>query len=171
MNNIPQYAINDVKFGVDKEEELHDFFNSYFECEFKTTSHFSHIDYISESKKIIIELKSRRCKYDTYSTTMISVFKIKSLLKKVEMGYSVYLFFNFDDGLFFYVLDRFNKDWVQSGGRMDRGKFEYKHMGYYYIPICQLHNVDLSDELPKENPVLKRQDAMGQKSLIDYFNK
>lgn len=169
--NIPEYAMNDVKFGIEKENELHSFFNSYFECDFKTTSHYDHKDYISESKKIIIELKSRRCKYDTYPTTMVSVFKIKSLLRKVENGYRVYLFFNFENGLYFYCLDRFNKDWIQTGGRMDRGRVEIKNYGYYYIPINELHNVDLSDELPKESPKLVRQNAMGTKSIYDYFNK
>ena len=169
--NIPQYAINDVKFGVEKEKKLHDFFNSYFDTEFKTTSHYDHKDYVCENKKIIIELKSRRCRSNSFRTTMISVFKIKSLLKKVENGYRVYLFFNFEDGLFFYVLDRYNKDWIGSGGRCDRGRVEIKNYGYYYIPVCQLHNVDLSDEMPKENPKLFRQNAMGTKSLIDYFNK
>jgi len=124
---------------------------------------------LCETKKIIIELKSRRCNYDTYPTTMISVFKIKSLLRKVENGYRVYIFFNFTDGLYFYCLDRLNESYIQSGGRMDRGRVEIKN--YYFIPVSQLHNVDLSDQLPKKNPVLKRQNAMGGKSIYEYFQK
>ena len=165
---IPNYSREDTKYGVEKENELEGFFNNYFETKFQTTEHYNDIDYICKNKKIIIELKSRRCVYKDYQTTMISLYKIKSLMKKVQSGYNVYLFFNFTDGLYFYKLEKMNNEWIQSGGRMDRGKFEYKHQGYYYIPIEFLEEAIL---LPKESPVLFRQNAMNFKSINEYFEK
>ena len=166
---LPSYSSEDTKYGLEKENKLHSFFNSYFETEFKTTNHFNIDDYVCETKKIIIELKSRRCKYNDYPTSMISLYKIKALMRKVECGYKVYIFFNFTDGLYFHCLDRLNESYIQSGGRMDRGRVEIKN--YYFIPINELNNVDLSDELPRECPALVRQNAMGGKSIYDYFQK
>ena len=91
---------------------------------------------LSKEGNPLIELKSRRCKSDTYPTTMIGFNKLQMAKRQSK---DVYFCFGFTDGLFFHKVENDNDYHIQKGGRWDRGKAEINN--YVYIPINQLTKV------------------------------
>jgi hypothetical protein len=133
---------DDSKYGFGAERELKEAIEKYLDIQLQTTDKTHIFDYINEDKKILVELKSRRCKKTQYRTTMISCYKIQEAMKKIEQGYTIYLFFNFRYKLCIYELKVINKDWISSGGRWDRFREEINN--YYFIPVDML--TDLSKD-------------------------
>ena len=80
------------------------------------------------------EVKSRRCKHNTYNTTMIGYNKIQWIIQNNIKD--VYFIFVFNDGDYYYKYNPDHNFEINLGGRNDRGKPEYKN--YYYIPITKL---------------------------------
>ena len=135
-----QCLVQDRLFGFDQEEKLKEIIEKHLDIELERTDKSCVYDFVNEEKKILIELKSRRCGKNKYKSTMISCHKIGELLKKVEEGYTIYLFFNFCDKICYYELKEYNEKWVSISGRFDRYRDELNN--YYFIPIEEL--TDLS---------------------------
>ena len=120
----------DLKFGFQQEDTLlPKICNKYGDDIFKTEQ-MCRWDY--ESETVLIELKSRRIKKNTYPTTMIGKVKVDLMLEK---GKRVIAIFKFTDGVYEIEItaDNICKFLTQVGGRSDRGVDERDL--YYYIPI------------------------------------
>ena len=65
------------------------------------SSKYSVLDFHSNKSKLVCEVKGRRCKSDTYETTMIGSNKIELAHSLAKKGYTILLFFDFLDGLFY----------------------------------------------------------------------
>ena len=125
----------DYKFGIQQEKTLLPTLKKTFENSLEKTKN-KYCLYDFEGDTILIELKSRRCKSDTYSTTMIGENKLQ-MAKRQEKD--VYFCFGFTDGLFYHKFENDNEYHIEKGGRWDRGKAEIND--YVYIPISQLTKV------------------------------
>ena len=128
--------VKDRLYGFDQEEKMKEIIEKALDIKLERSDKNAVYDFINKDKKILIELKSRRCRKNQYKTTMISCHKIGELLKKVEEGYTVYLFFNYLDCVCYYEFTQYNKDWVSVSGRWDRFRDELNN--YYFIPIEEL---------------------------------
>jgi len=125
----------DLEFGCNKEKELLQKLKT-LDPDILFTKKFCCYDY--ESDNTIIELKSRRNKYNKYPTTMIGNNKIKNFL---SLDKDVYLVFSFTDGIYYVKCDDelIKKCDICKGGRYDRGRPEVKE--YCYIPINLLNPI------------------------------
>ena len=125
---------NDYQFGRTKEGEVLQKMNEFFKDNIKQTSErFDTKDYLGE--KYNYELKSRRIKYNAYSTTIIPTDKVKE-------GNDYMFLFNFTDGLYYIhydpeVFKTFRKDIFErrDGGQNNPNKL------YWYIPIENLTQI------------------------------
>lgn len=138
---INQYH-KDCKLGDEGEKAIKPMLEEFFNTNFKKTSRYHTFDFISENRKIYIELKTRRCCKNQYPSTMIPYHKIIKgfdIIKKAEENKKkkkIYIVFKFTDKTCYFRLkkDTFNKEkWVRKGGRFDRGRPEVKE--YAYIPV------------------------------------
>lgn len=124
---------SDVKFGLEQEELIKDIMLDYFKIPYlNKTSQFNEFDYYYNN--IYFEVKSRRCKYNTYPTTMIGYNKIKNLRKNGIK--ECYFIFNFEDDIYCYKYNDNDNFEIMKSGRFDRGLNEIKN--YYHIPINKL---------------------------------
>jgi hypothetical protein len=96
------------------------------------------MDFIDENGNYY-EIKSRRTKYETYSTTMISANKIKFCKKDTTKRYI--FFFTFSNGDYYYEYNPLDQFGFGLGGRIDRGRDERRQ--YCYIPIKLLKKLEL----------------------------
>ena len=72
---------------------------------------------------------------------MIGYNKIKKGIDLIKQGYTIYLAFEFTDGLYYYTLtETVNRKWIRAGGRKDRGRDEIKK--YFYIPTKMLRKIE-----------------------------
>jgi len=131
MNHIRQ---RDLKYGFQKEDDLFSKMKDKYGENICKTKALSRVDY--ESDDVEVELKSRRNKYRTYPTTMISKGKIDYMLNSDKQSFCA---FNFTDGLYDIKItpDIISKFELRDGGRWDRGRAELNQ--YYYIPIEMLN--------------------------------
>ena len=120
--------------------KLQNFFNNTL----TKLDYYDNFDFIDDKQEIYIELKSRRCKINTYDTTMVGMNKIniaKILTRKKKNVYSYFYFTNIDysaSELYYWKYNTIELDQVifKDGGRVDRQKREIKK--YAYIPISLL---------------------------------
>jgi hypothetical protein len=127
--------IVDLNFGLEKEKQYLELFQNYFSNSLKRTKQYSVFDY--EGSDCLIELKSRRCHFKTYSDTMIGMNKIQ---KAKLSNQNIYFVFSFIDGLYYWKYDETVNLRLSRGGRKDRNKFEFKN--YYFIPIEILTKIE-----------------------------
>jgi hypothetical protein len=130
---------NDLEFGNNAELTLQDKFEKQFECKLNQTPPKHLFDFVNEEKKIMLELKTRRNTKNQYNTTMVGYNKIVEAQRLKQEGWNVYFVFYFTDDICFYEFDTIQENWIDRGGRRDRGRPEYKQ--YYYIPINLLHTI------------------------------
>tara|TARA_E500000305_G_C4009825_1_gene232089 strand:- start:947 stop:1393 length:447 start_codon:yes stop_codon:yes gene_type:complete len=126
----------DKSYGVSQEDRLLCKIQQKYANVQKTSKH-DKVDYVSND--YIIELKSRRCRFYTYKTTMISKGKIDYILETcAQLNKKGICMFNFDDGLYEVEITPDVVDKFECGfsGRKDRGRKEYDL--YYFIPIEML---------------------------------
>lgn len=126
----------DYKFGHQLESELFSLFCEKFDAELKMQPKYNVFDYASD--KTLVELKSRRCRHNTYPTTMIGANKFEKLVTDNRDAYFV---FSFTDGIYYwkYDKDQLNQFELQNCGRYDRGRPEIKP--HYLIPINNLEKL------------------------------
>ena len=129
---------NDIAFGLNNEPIVIDRLTKYFGEEIeKTKSKYCYYDAFSSNTKY--EIKSRRCRYDTYSTTIIPIHK-----RKENENSRLVFVFHFLDGLYYIV---FNKDLFET---FEIKEFIYYRQGcanlpvkHFLIPIECLLKIDL----------------------------
>tara|TARA_R110000868_G_scaffold58558_2_gene180762 strand:- start:423 stop:866 length:444 start_codon:yes stop_codon:yes gene_type:complete len=132
---------DDLNFGLDCELSILKKIRSFFGRDIiKTVNKFDKFDYTDN--RYNYELKSRKCNYETYKTTIIACDKLKDK--------SIYLF-NFNNELYYIKYDKkkfekFEKKEFVRPPRPD--KIDVKKM-YVYIPIEKLKKINLIDNLDK----------------------
>jgi len=132
---------NDCEFGEQSEKANLNIIENKLNCKlYRTTNKYSIFDYVGDDD-CFVELKTRRNTKDKYYDTMVGYNK---LVEAEKMDKSVYFFFCFTDGLFFW---RYNKDdilngnvEIRTGGRNDRGRPEFKN--YAFIKTNILSKVE-----------------------------
>jgi len=126
---------NDLQFGLSNENNVIQQLSSYFKEEIeKTKPRYCPYDAISKTTKY--EIKTRRCCYQQYPTTIIPVSKVRNITDKLIFV------FHFTDGLYYIVYDKelfdtFEKQNIQ----IYRKGIQDKPTEHYYIPISQLQKI------------------------------
>lgn len=143
MKNQHKQKTSDLKFGFDKEKEVLQYFNDFFNCNAILQGKWDTFDFYDENNKIYGELKSRRVKKHQYDTIMIGYNKIKKGLELVKNGYRVILMWCFTNKLCYFELteNNFDENWVSYNhlGRYDRGENEFQDLAF--IPVKNLKNI------------------------------
>ena len=133
----------DYEFGFNKEKEILKIINNFFDRDINQSidklCKYDFYDY-----KYKYELKSRRCDYNKYDTTILPVDKLQRK--------TIYLF-SFNDGLYYIkykkeIFDEFEKkDFV----RPKREGIRDIKKEYIYIPIDKLKKIEVKDKLKNVN--------------------
>lgn len=125
----------DYEFGKSNEENVYNQIVKRWDNREikKTTEKYSPFDFYCDKYKY--ELKSRKCNYSTYPTTMISTEKLGN--------YKLYLLFSFTDGLYYIkykksLFKTFESKPFQRKGRTDIKDIQYN---FIYIPIEYLKKI------------------------------
>tara|TARA_R100000773_G_C4218672_1_gene117152 strand:+ start:1579 stop:2001 length:423 start_codon:yes stop_codon:yes gene_type:complete len=96
-------------------------------------------DYISNSRKILVELKSRNCYKCQYPTTFMPKSKWEWLKNKYLLeDYIIYYVFKFKDKKCYYIYDEEDEFNEKEVVRKDRGRIEKAI--HIEIPISKLTN-------------------------------
>lgn len=81
--------------GQKTELELKPIIERLLDCSLTAKSRYSKFDFISECKKILIEIKGRKISSDKYNTTYINIQKITN----IKTDKNIYFFFKFTNGI------------------------------------------------------------------------
>ena len=129
--------LKDYNYGINKELQLLPQIQTFLNDDTIYKLDDSNIfDFKGNNK--YIELKSRNNNYSKYSTTMIGYNKVVKASSFIE---DVYFFFNFTDGLYYWLYNTDDKLEIKLNhcSRWDRGKKEINN--YCFIPIELLKKV------------------------------
>ena len=135
--NVKKYNA-DCYYGNTGEAQIASALQRHFDTDFSRTSRYNGLDFISEDKKIQIEVKRRRNSSTQYATTLIGQNKITNMLDSCKDGIKSFCCFMFTDGYFIIEITPENMENIeqsQKGGRSDRNTNEFKPEGYAYIPV------------------------------------
>jgi len=142
-NYIPERSLrSDLSFGLANEMFVIEKLNVYFEGEeIKSSKELglgAYCKYDAESNHTIYEIKSRRCKYETYPTTLLPVHKIKEGNKRLVFV------FHFTDGLFYIVYSKQLFDTFETKMiKINRAGITDKPTLHHYIPIHHLTKIHI----------------------------
>ena len=134
----------DIDYGANCEKKAIIILQEYFKIPLVKLDYYNTFDFYNEQENVYIELKSRNCQVNTYTSTMVGMNKINKARLLIKKNFTVYFFFYFTNSNYsecdlyywkFNLLD-FDKCEFKSGGRIDRLKNEIKK--YFYIPISLL---------------------------------
>lgn len=124
----------DLEMGTINENQIQTIIKEYFKCnDLKKLDKYNVFDFYSPLNELYFEVKSRRCNYMSYPTTIIGYNKF---VEASKLNGDKYFVFIFNDGNYYYKYINDDKFDIANGGRNDRGKDEYKN--YVYIPIEKL---------------------------------
>ena len=131
---------NDLIYGLNKEPIVISSLSKYFNEEItKTDDKFCPYDAKSETTKY--EIKSRRCKHNTFTTTIIPVHKSKAIAEENDRLVFV---FNFTDGLYYIEFNQLNfNSYKISPYTIYRKGCIPKPIDHYHIPIEDLIKIDI----------------------------
>lgn len=114
--------------------------NEYFDCKFvrNESDIFDVLDFKDPDKKIIVEVKGRRCPSTQYEDTIITASKITAGYQSIELGFKVYFVFAFTDKIMYIQLK-------------EDASFQCKLTGtncikHYLIPVKDLVDLKKEDE-------------------------
>ena len=128
----------DLRYGYLNEQNTIQMLRDFFKMDLqKTSGEYHPYDFVCGDT--YFELKTRRCRKNTYPTTMVGFNKIKEAQNSPMNEY--YFVFKFNDGVYYWKFDPTKTYNPCVGGRCDRGKPEYKD--YYYLPIEELTEIIL----------------------------
>jgi hypothetical protein len=124
-----------IEFGLSKEVEQEKFIETRY-GKLRKNSHFDTIDW--ENDKVMVEIKNRKCNYNTYADTMVGLNKLKYGAKDKR---DCYFLFGFEDGsLWEWKLDK-SKEYVGRTNDKFMGNGNYTTFNpkklNYYIPITE----------------------------------
>jgi hypothetical protein len=140
--NIPQIRSlqNDLAFGLNNEPIVIDHLTKYFNEDITNTKELGKGEYCcydaigNETK---YEIKSRRCKYEQYDTTIIPVHKCK------EDGRLVFVFY-FTNGLYYIQYDKETfVDFEVKPVRVFRQGASARPVPHFHIPIRRLTRINI----------------------------
>lgn len=133
---------NDIKFGTEQEIKLFDTLKTYFNSKSLKPSKNKYALFDYESKSQMIELKSRYCCKDTYSTTIVGLNKIEYARNSDK---KCYICFNFEDGLYYIKFNekQFDNFAIKTISRKDRGCVE--NAKYVLIPVNLLTKIEFTE--------------------------
>ena len=129
MNKFKQ----DFNLGIQSENKVLKFLNESYEDKFISTTQNCEFDFTNNQYNI--ELKTRNNTYNKYPSTMVGYNKIQIAEEDTTDKKYKFLFL-FEDGLYCWDFEK-DKYTIKTGGRRDRGLYEYKQ--YAYIPIEELY--------------------------------
>lgn len=129
MNKFKQ----DFNLGIQSENKVLKFLNESYEDKFISTTQNCPFDFTNNQYNI--ELKTRNNTYNKYPSTMVGYNKIK-IAEEDNTDKKYKFLFLFEDGLYCWDFEK-DKYTIKTGGRRDRGLYEYKQ--YAYIPIEELY--------------------------------
>lgn len=114
----------DYNYGVEKEQEVKPLLEKYFNTTLcKTENNMCCYDFENEDKNLLIELKSRRVKYNQYPTTLLCKSKL-DFAKQLNDDIDLYFVFHFtDDGLYYIKYTKDLLDYPIKRIRIYRGDF------------------------------------------------
>jgi len=127
----------DLNFGSRQEDIILKKIQEKVNPDFVKTPQHHPYDYTDG--ETYIELKSRRCKHNSYPDTMIGYNKLKYAINRPDKEF-IFLF-NFQDGIYKHKFNPKKNYKIKDGGRCDRGKIETAK--YAYIPLCELEYFNL----------------------------
>tara|TARA_R100000808_G_C2155019_1_gene166631 strand:- start:6197 stop:6619 length:423 start_codon:yes stop_codon:yes gene_type:complete len=129
----------ECEWGIEQEDIVKPILEKYFDEKLtKTENRYAPFDFYNNDKSIYIEVKSRKCNYDKYLTTIITDNKWKKGQKLFSEGKKVFYVFNFLDGI--YILEYNKQEYPKKkAGRYDRGRPEIKY--HIFIPIKDLTQI------------------------------
>jgi len=147
----------DLSWGTAKEQEAMKAFETNAPAgkwqPFTKMGKYSHFDFcaIGTSRKhklAFAEIKSRRCKKDTYPDTIVPSVKIQKGLELLNLRHKVYVILNFEDEICFVDLQDARMKFGFNA-RTDRGALELGH--YAFIPLDQFVTLGEKKNDIKEN--------------------
>ena len=111
------------------EDETLPIINKYCGCDFKRND---------DEKKIVVEIKGRRCSSRQYEDTIITASKVMEGFMKIDEGFKVYFVFVFTDKTMEIELK-------------EDCEFKVKFTGtncikHYCIPVSELKEIEIDDE-------------------------
>jgi len=124
----------DYNFGKQQEIQILPKINEFFKDDIKpAVGQYSKHDF--EGKTHLYELKSRTCKFNSYTTTILPADKVIKTRKQIFI-------FNFTDGLYYIEYDEEAwKDIEIASFRRFRIGVNDKEKPYYHIPITLLKKI------------------------------
>jgi hypothetical protein len=124
----------DYNFGREQEIVLLPRLNEFFKDDIKPTKDKFH-KYDYEGNKYVYEMKSRTCKMEQYSTTLLPADKVIKTKKQIFL-------FNFTDGLYYIEYDEeVWKDIEVASFRRFRIGVNDLEKPYYHIPTTLLKKI------------------------------
>jgi hypothetical protein len=139
-----RYNESEYQYGLRMEKIHHPIFNDIFKKEFDETDKWCEYDFVKDN--IYIELKSRKCKKDTFPTTIIGMSKIKKyeeILKKKPES-KIYIFVNFLGDLYYWLYKE-NNYTITNIQRKDRKYLP--GVPHLNIPIEDLTKIKYTDNI------------------------
>jgi len=127
---MSRHIVGCYNYGKEQEKKVYPIIQEYFkEKIIHSQGQYDKYDFIGDTK--VFELKSRRNKHNSYSTTMITCNKLKQIDKELI------LLFNFTDGLYFIKFEKelFDTFFSQPFVRDEVNAYPLDHV---YIPIEHL---------------------------------
>lgn len=119
----------DYLYGKEQEKKVYPILKEHFDENLTQSPDHSKHDF--ESDTVTIELKSRKCNFNTYPTTLLTCNKI------VETSKRQIFCFNFQDGIYYIEYDpKLFDQFLKKSFSRSRRSGDYKM--YYYIPIEDL---------------------------------
>ena len=115
--------INDLKYGLQMEEDLHKQFNHKF-GKLQRTSQSDPFDYINN--RFVVELKSRRCAINTHPSMMFNESKLRHACKHLQNGLRVIFIWALRDNIWLWEMTKKNSFQfiIGTNVRVDRGEYE-----------------------------------------------
>tara|TARA_R110000824_G_scaffold203240_6_gene387652 strand:- start:913 stop:1329 length:417 start_codon:yes stop_codon:yes gene_type:complete len=124
----------DREFGLKSERELKDIIGAFLGTKLEKLDYFNAFDYIGDN--VVVELKTRRNKKNTYPTTLVGANKIIEGKAHINNGYRVFYMFRFTDGIYFIEQNDIDFDDIRPFTRSRDNRAETKD--YCYINIKNL---------------------------------
>ena len=133
-NSMKDYQ-TEKKFGIKSENDNIKLISSFFNQEFKKTSLYHPIDFISNTH--YLEIKSRTNSYNKHPTTLFPLSKINYIKKHPKLAIFVFIF---TDNIYYINYDEklFETFEIKEYTRAPRTGIKDKPNQYIYIPINYL---------------------------------
>tara|TARA_B100000470_G_C19594264_1_gene303632 strand:- start:139 stop:561 length:423 start_codon:yes stop_codon:yes gene_type:complete len=137
IKNSLDYYI-DLQFGLDSEKKTKPLIEQFLNTNLNIyDNRFSTFDFYNDL--YLIELKTRRCKHNTYADLMMNINKYNTGINEIKNNKKhIYYFFKFEDGLYYYkqnIKHKHNKRFAKNR--------QGNQTEYIYIKTKLLKNTEL----------------------------